>query len=100
MPDHPAIRPTSQLARRERRQIEAMESSAALAHRELALRREHAAAQMIATTSLAQTAAACAAGAAGFNAALRAAAPEASDAIGLIEATLAGKLVQNLDSFE
>lgn len=87
------------LDRRQRREVEAKETSAAMAHHELQLRREYVQAEMIADTCLAQTAAACVAGSAGFNAVLRAAAPEASAALAVIEAVHANKLAQRLDTF-
>lgn len=76
-----------------------METSAVLDLYGLQLRTEQAQAAMMADTALAHTASACIAGSSGFNAVLRAAAPDADQALSLIEATLGHKLARRLDGF-
>jgi 23S rRNA pseudoU1915 N3-methylase RlmH len=90
---------SSILDRCSRREIESMGATAILDLYGLRLRTEQAQAAMMADTALAHTASACVAGTSGFNAVLRAAAPDADQALSLIEATLGHKLARRLDDF-
>jgi hypothetical protein len=103
MPNH-LIRRTSsihpaQLDRRERYQLAKMETSAALTHRELHLRRELAQAQIIADTAVAHTAMASVAGTAGCVAALRDVSPEVAEALAFLQAKHVANVAQRMDDF-
>jgi len=89
----------SKLDRRERHQLLKMESSAALTHRELQLRRQLAQAQIIADTAVAHTAMASVAGTAGYVAVLRDASPEVADALALLQAKHLANMAQRMDEF-
>jgi hypothetical protein len=74
-----------------------MEVSAALAHRELHLRREFAQAQILSDTAVAQTAMAAAAGTAAYGQVLRDASPEAAEALRFLEAKHVASMGQRMD---
>jgi len=76
-----------------------METGAALAHYEIALRQQLTQAQMVADTAVAQTAMACVAGSAGFAATLRDAAPEVTEALAFLQAKHTANLAQRMDDF-
>ncbi len=87
------------LDRRERRQVEAMETSAALAHRELQLRREYAQAEVIADNALTQTAMASVTATAASAAALRQVAPEVAGALNYLQQKHVINTGNHLDDF-
>ena len=87
------------LDRRERHQLQKLESSAVLTHREIQLRQSLVQAQMLADTTGAQTAMACVAGTAAFAGALREASPETAEALALLQAKHLANLAQRMDDF-
>jgi hypothetical protein len=100
--NHPIRRPSSAPVhsdRGERREIDTMDRSARLAHRELQLRREHAQAQIIADTAVTQTAMASVAGTAGCAAVLRDACPEVGEALAFLQAKHLANVAQRMDDF-
>jgi hypothetical protein len=99
--NHPVHRAghAAQLDRRERHQLAKLETSAAMTHREIQLRQHLVQAQMLADTTVAQTAMACVAGTAGCVAALRDAAPEVAEALAFLQAKHTANLAQRMDDF-
>ncbi len=99
--NHPIERPSSglpaRLDRRERHQLQKMETTAALAHHEIWLRQQLTQTEMVSDTAVAGTAMACVVGTAGVAAALRDAAPEMADALALLQAKHLANLAQKMD---
>lgn len=89
----------ARLDRRERHQLQRLETTAVLAHHEIVLRQQLTQAQMIADTAVTQTAIACVAGTSGCVAALSDADPEVAEALAFLQAKHLANLAHRMDEF-
>lgn len=87
------------LDRRERRQLQAMEKAAMLAHVDVQLRRELAQARILADTAVTQTAMASVTATAASAAALRSAVPEAAEGLDYLQTKHNVNQGQRIDDF-